>query len=142
MPGLRALAARLAPLLPALPIVQLCHGGSRAIPALTGVPAGKKRQPLGARGRPGLHGPRGHDPEGGIARVVGEFATAARRAADAGFAGIELHGANGYLFTQFISRMTNRRDDAYGGSVENRARFSREVVRACRANVPRGSSSG
>ena len=47
----------------------------------------------------------------------------------AGFQGIEFHGANGYLFTQFIRKMTNLCNDEYGGILENRARFTREVVR-------------
>jgi N-ethylmaleimide reductase len=63
----------------------------------------------------------------GIAR---DFADAARRAIDAGFDGVEVHGANGYLLEQFLADGTNRRDDAYGGSAEARARFPAEVVRA------------
>ena len=65
-----------------------------------------------------------------IPGVVRDFADAARRAIDAGFDGVEVHGANGYLLQQFLSDNTNHRDDAYGGSPENRARFVAEVTTA------------
>ncbi|CCH32224.1 alkene reductase [Actinosynnema sp. NPDC047251] len=65
-----------------------------------------------------------------IARSVDEFVTAARLAVEAGFDGVELHGASGYLIHQFLADNTNRRTDAYGGTVENRIRFAVEVVRA------------
>ncbi|WXL27670.1 alkene reductase [Ectopseudomonas mendocina] len=68
--------------------------------------------------------------EKGIARVVEEFAQAARRADAAGFDLVELHGANGYLIEQFLSVSTNHRTDGYGGSIANRARFALEVVDA------------
>jgi 2,4-dienoyl-CoA reductase-like NADH-dependent reductase (Old Yellow Enzyme family) len=61
--------------------------------------------------------------------VRDEFVAAARNAIDAGMDGIELHGANGYLLHQFLSPASNRRDDAYGGSAENRIRFVVDVVR-------------
>ena len=65
-----------------------------------------------------------------IPGVVGDFAKAAANAKRAGFDGVELHGANGYLIDQFLRDGTNKRTDAYGGSVENRARFALEVVDA------------
>lgn len=65
-----------------------------------------------------------------IDRVVAGFAEAARRVKDAGFDAVEIHGAHGYLIGQFRSAMTNKRTDKYGGSVENRARFGCEVIRA------------
>lgn len=68
-----------------------------------------------------------------IGSVVRQFADAARRVREAGLDGIELHGANGYLITQFLSSAINDRRDEYGGPVENRARFLVEVVRAVRA---------
>jgi 2,4-dienoyl-CoA reductase-like NADH-dependent reductase (Old Yellow Enzyme family) len=70
-----------------------------------------------------------------IKPVVRSFADAARRAREAGLDGIELAGANGMLFTQFLSSAVNDRKDEYGGSLENRARFSIEVVRAIRDEV-------
>ena len=70
-----------------------------------------------------------------IDEVVGCFAAGARRAREAGADGIEIHGCNGYLITQFLSSAINDRDDDYGGSLENRARFAREIVRAIRTEV-------
>jgi 2,4-dienoyl-CoA reductase (NADPH2) len=63
------------------------------------------------------------------------YAAGARRAQQAGLDGVELHGANGYLITQFLSSAINDRDDEYGGTVENRARFVLEIVRAIRERV-------
>jgi N-ethylmaleimide reductase len=65
-----------------------------------------------------------------IPGVVEDFRVAAQRAFDAGFDGVELHGANGYLVDQFIQDGTNKRTDAYGGPIENRVRFLRESVEA------------
>ena len=70
-----------------------------------------------------------------IAQVTQSFVDAARRAREAGLDGIEIHGANGYLFTQFLSSAINDRDDDYGGSLENRARFLIDVVKAIRREV-------
>ena len=63
-----------------------------------------------------------------VARVVGDYVKAAENAKEAGFDGVQLHGANGYLVDQFLRSSTNRRTDRYGGSAENRARFLREVL--------------
>jgi N-ethylmaleimide reductase len=65
-----------------------------------------------------------------IPALVGEYRRAAERAKEAGFDGVEVHGANGYLIDQFLQDNSNRRTDAYGGSVENRTRFLLEVVEA------------
>ncbi|WP_073061788.1 alkene reductase [Fodinibius roseus] len=65
-----------------------------------------------------------------IPGIIEDYAQAARNAAEAGFDGVEIHGANGYLIDQFLKDSTNRRDDAYGGSIENRSRFALEVVEA------------
>jgi 2,4-dienoyl-CoA reductase-like NADH-dependent reductase (Old Yellow Enzyme family) len=70
-----------------------------------------------------------------IAGVVEAFAQAARRTREAGLDGVELAGANGMLFTQFLSPSINTRKDEYGGPLENRARFALEVVRAIRREV-------
>ncbi len=65
-----------------------------------------------------------------VKTTVREFVTAAKNAIEAGFDGIELHGANGYLIEQFISPDSNQRTDEYGGSLENRSRFLLEVAQA------------
>ena len=65
-----------------------------------------------------------------IARVVGDYRHAAENAKKAGFDGVQLHGANGYLVDQFLRRSTNLREDEYGGSAENRVRFLDEVLGA------------
>jgi len=72
----------------------------------------------------------------GIAKVVADFRAAAQRARDAGFRIIEIHAAHGYLLHEFLSPLSNRRDDDYGGSLENRARIAREVVAAVREVWP------
>ena len=71
-----------------------------------------------------------------IARTVQAFADAARRADEAGFDVVEIHGAHGYLINQFLSPLANHRTDQYGGSRENRMRFALEVARATRAAWP------
>ena len=71
-----------------------------------------------------------------IEMLEDQFSHAALRAQLAGFDAVELHGAHGYLFTQFMSPLTNRRQDAYGGSFDKRMRFSLEVVRKIRALAP------
>ncbi|MEU8530353.1 MULTISPECIES: alkene reductase [Streptomyces] len=65
-----------------------------------------------------------------VRATVSDIAAAARNAVEAGFDGVEIHGANGYLVQQFLSTSTNHRTDEWGGSVENRVRFAVEVVRA------------
>ena len=73
-----------------------------------------------------------------IAQTVGDFAAAAANAVVAGFDGVELHAASGYLVQQFLSTNVNRRSDEYGGSVENRARFLFEVLDAMTGAVGAG----
>ncbi len=63
-----------------------------------------------------------------IGQVAGEFATAAKNAINAGFDGVEIHAANGYLISQFLAKSANIRTDEYGGSIENRSRFLFEVL--------------
>ncbi len=78
----------------------------------------------------------------GLAAVREAFVTAAERAVRAGFELIELHAAHGYLLHQFLSPLSNHRDDAYGGSLENRMRFPLEVYEAVSAVVPAGLPVG
>ncbi|WP_128382557.1 alkene reductase [Streptomyces cavernae] len=73
-----------------------------------------------------------------ILATVDDFATAARNAVAAGFDGVELHGANGYLIHQFLAPGSNHRDDAWGGSVEGRIRFAVEAARAVAAEIGAG----
>jgi 2,4-dienoyl-CoA reductase-like NADH-dependent reductase (Old Yellow Enzyme family) len=70
-----------------------------------------------------------------LREISARFADGARRAREAGLDGVEIHGANGYIFTQFLSSAINDRKDEYGGSLENRARFLLETIRAIRAEV-------
>ena len=72
-----------------------------------------------------------------MARIKGDFVTAAERAARLGFVGIEVHGAHGYLLHQFLSPIANKRIDAYGGSLENRLRYPLEIFEAVRGAFPR-----
>src|SRR4051812_20692490 len=113
-------------------ILQLSHGGrQRDIPDLQypkGQSSTDKKDPL-----------HGFECErmtiADIKETVAAFAEGARRAREAGLDGVELHGANGYLITQFLSSAINDRQDEYGGSLENRARFVIEIVKAIRARV-------
>lgn len=89
------------------------------------------------------HTPQGTKPyvtprvmtEDDIARTVRDYANAAKRAIAAGFDGVEIHGANGYLIDQFLRSGSNRRTDRYGGGIENRMRFLKEVAEAIVAEV-------
>lgn len=73
--------------------------------------------------------------EDDIQDVIQRFATSARLAEKAGFTGVQIHGAHGYLLSQFLSPLSNQRTDRWGGSLENRARLLLDVIRAVRANV-------
>lgn len=74
--------------------------------------------------------------ESEIVEVIEGFAQSARNLADAGFDGVEIHGAHGYLVTQFLSPWSNHRDDAWGGSTAGRSRFVTEIIRRIRARCP------
>jgi 2,4-dienoyl-CoA reductase-like NADH-dependent reductase (Old Yellow Enzyme family) len=87
----------------------------------------------------GWHAPAALDANG-LARVREAFADAARRAARLGIDAVQIHAAHGYLLHQFLSPLSNRRDDEYGGSLENRMRFPLEVFDAVRAAFPSGQT--
>lgn len=129
IPGLARLAAAIKKH-QSVAMVQLFHGGVRATRRLTGeqVWSASSFDEDGAD----FEKPRAAT-EADIERTIEAFAAAAVRCQKAGFDGVELHGAHGYLITQFLSPVTNTRTDAWGGSNEHRARFAREVLRACRA---------
>jgi 2,4-dienoyl-CoA reductase (NADPH2) len=113
-------------------ILQLSHSGRQrdinGIEVPTGLSSTGKADPIH-----GFRCDRMTIPQ--IREVVQQFAEGARRAREAGLDGVELHGANGYLITQFLSSAINDRSDEYGGSLENRARFVLDVVKAIRAKV-------
>ena len=71
-----------------------------------------------------------------ISELVKAFGKAAKRSVDAGFDAVEIHGAHGYLLHQFLSPLSNDRDDEYGGSLENRARILLEVIAEIRKSIP------
>jgi 2,4-dienoyl-CoA reductase-like NADH-dependent reductase (Old Yellow Enzyme family) len=73
----------------------------------------------------------------GIQEVIAAFAAAARRACQAGFRVVEIHAAHGYLIHEFLSPLSNRREDDYGGSFENRTRLCREIVAGVRSSWPK-----
>jgi len=113
--------------------VQLYHGGREARFVKT-----KKQLPMAPSviaDDPFYQGPYREMTEEEIHEVIEAFGRAARRARQAGFDAVQIHGAHGYLFSQFLSPFTNRRKDRWGGSLANRLRLHREVYRAIRRNV-------
>ncbi|WP_066811249.1 alkene reductase [Sphingomonas asaccharolytica] len=123
-------------------VAQIWHMGRLARPDVTGL------QPLSSSvTRAPYHKPENPYQEAraatldDIKRAQDEYATAARNAVAAGFDGVQLHGANGYLIDQFLRDNTNFRDDDYGGSPENRIRFMKEAVQAVIAEVGAGRTA-
>lgn len=110
-------------------LVQLFHGGGRADAALTGQPTWS----LSSWSDKATSGVVEAAPADRLDRVIADQAAAARRVEAAGLAGVELHGAHGYLLSQGLSRVYNTRDDAWGGDLAGRARLIRESLRAVRA---------
>jgi 2,4-dienoyl-CoA reductase-like NADH-dependent reductase (Old Yellow Enzyme family) len=130
LPGLRRLASAVAQQ-GALGVVQLFHGGLRSPRSLT------RQVPWSATAyeAPGMERARAADDED-LTGVISQFRDAAKRCSDAGFAGVELHGAHGFLLGQFLSATINTRTDLWGGALEGRARLLREATRAVRGAVP------
>ena len=110
--------------------VQLHHAGRRAHSKISGL------QPVGASAV-ACYG--GETPKALTAKeikeIVGKFVQGARRAKEAGFDAVEIHCAHGYLIHQFLSPLTNKRTDGYGGELRNRARFAREVIHGIRREI-------
>ncbi len=130
--------------------VQLAHAGRKASSQRPweggkALPASEDPWPtIAASALPfgqGWHVPRAMT-EDDMTRVIAAFTDAAKRALRIGFDAIELHLAHGYLLHGFVSPVSNRRNDAWGGSLEGRMRFPLEVARAVRAVVPRGTPLG
>ena len=131
----------------AVPGMQLAHAGRKAstrrpwdagpatVPAAEGGWPGEVWAPSAVPFSDAHALPRALDAEG-IRRVARAFRDAAERARDAGFHILEVHAAHGYLLHEFLSPLSNRRDDEYGGSFENRIRIVREVVDAVRERWP------
>jgi len=126
-----------------VPAIQLSHAGrkgGRKIPWISRDPLpvsewGRLIAPSPIAYTEGWQVPREANRDD-IAKLVDDFTAAAVRAADAGFGAVEVHAAHGYLLHQFLSPISNRRTDSYGGSLEGRARLLRMVVRAVRAAIP------
>lgn len=111
----------------ALAIVQITHAGG----STTQEVAGQVLAPSDGIHPRGKEKARGLTPEE-LEQLADLYVKAAKRAQAAGFDGVEIHGAHGYLLNQFLSPLTNRRTDSYGGSLENRARFPLEVTHRVR----------
>ena len=113
-------------------VAQLAHAGRSAAASLSG------RTPLVVSDFDGLtESPRKELTAADIQRIITAFVDAARRAKAAGFDGVQIHAAHGYLLNQFLSPAFNRRQDEYGGSIANRARIILDVLRAVRETVGR-----
>ncbi len=113
----------------AVAVIQICHGGRQARPSATGL------QPVAPSNVP-YDGVEPHVltiPE--IIEIENSFADAAERAKIAGFDGVEIHGAHGYLITEFLSPYTNKREDEYGGTPEKRGAFPRNIINKVREKV-------
>lgn len=130
MPGLAALASAVHEHGTAV-FCQLWHGGAHGLGRHAAPAWAPSAVPSASTGRIPLE-----MTDTMIDEVVAGYAAAARRCVETGIDGIELHGAHGYLVGQFLSPLTNRRSDRYGGNLDGRVRFAREVLRAIRGAVP------
>lgn len=119
-------------------ILQIFHAGNKAIPELSPdkvvVSASAIKSEVTPFTPPALLVPKALT-ENEILDIIQSFGATTRRAIEAGFDGIEIHGAHGFLNQNFLSPMFNQRTDKWGGTIENRLRFSREVVREIRRVV-------
>ena len=111
--------------------LQLIHAGRNTSPEVTGSPI---LAPSPIPRFPGAPVPKAMSAEE-IRQTIADFAEQARRAKEAGFDAVEIHGAHGYLINQFFSPRLNKREDEYGGSTENRGRLAVEVTRSVRKVV-------
>lgn len=132
IPGLKRLASAIKGE-GAVAALQIGHAGASAVVVEDGL---RRPSPSGVATRPGP-APTVLS-EGQISEVVSDFASAAARAAEAGFDAVEIHGAHLYLISQFLSPLTNHRQDRYGGDAEARATLAVEVVRAVRDRLGSG----
>ncbi|MFN7952712.1 MAG: NADH:flavin oxidoreductase/NADH oxidase family protein [bacterium] len=114
--------------------MQINHPGKQSPSFLSREPVAPSAIPLGAGLERAFATPRALAPDE-IEALVARFATTAAIAQKAGFEGVQIHGAHGYLVSQFLSPHHNRRDDAWGGTLEKRARFPLEVLAAMRRAV-------
>lgn len=117
--------------------MQLNHPGRQVRADLGGVALAPSAVPLGD----GFAVPTAMT-EDDIHAVIGMFRTSAVRAVEAGFSGVQIHAAHGYLLSQFLSPLANRRTDRWGGAIEARARLLLAVVEAVRAALPSGAALG
>jgi 2,4-dienoyl-CoA reductase-like NADH-dependent reductase (Old Yellow Enzyme family) len=124
--------------------IQLAHAGRKAstqIPWRGGGPLGPDEDPWQTVAPSPIpfkgdwHVPKALE-EAEIEAIIGKFVAAGKRAERAGFDFVEIHGAHGYLLQEFLSPLSNRRTDRWGGSLENRMRFLLEVTRALRGELP------
>jgi len=113
--------------------VQISHAGRQTQKSVNPSPKAPSAVPLGLPG--GQFGVPVPLTEAEILDLVARFANVAVVAREAGFTGVQIHAAHGYLLSQFLSPLANQRSDAWGGSLENRARFLVETVKAIRAAV-------
>jgi 2,4-dienoyl-CoA reductase-like NADH-dependent reductase (Old Yellow Enzyme family) len=115
---------------------QLSHTGRKVFSNINSSPLAPSAVALDMGAIPGVNfavpTPMSEDD---IGHAITQFAFAAKEAQDAGFTGVSLHAANGYLISQFLSPLSNHRTDRWGGSLENRARFLLGVIAAIRAVV-------
>ncbi|CAM3788670.1 NADH:flavin oxidoreductase/NADH oxidase family protein [Parendozoicomonas haliclonae] len=120
---------------------QLNHPGKQIPAFLNKEPVGPSAIPLGTGLEKVFNTPRAlTEPE--ILEVIGKYVTAAKLAKEAGFTGVQIHGAHGYLVSQFLSSRHNQRTDQWGGSLENRMRFVLEIYKGMRAALGDGYPVG